>query len=55
MVATARKLTAIAFGMVRSGEVFDIERLAPPTTEPAKKPVKKAKKAKTNLEPKPAV
>ena len=38
IVATARKLTAIAFGMLRSGEVFDIARLAPPQTKVEKKP-----------------
>ena len=47
VVATARKLTAIAFGMLRTGEVFDIARLAPPATKPVKK-------SETNLEPKPA-
>ncbi len=38
VVATARKLTAIAFGMLRTGEVFDIARLAPPATKPKSKP-----------------
>ena len=55
VVATARKLTAIAFGMLRSGEVFDITRLAPPPTKPVKKPAKKLEtKSEMNLEPKPA-
>ena len=38
VVATARKLTAIAFGMLRTGEVFDIARLAPPEKKAATKP-----------------
>ena len=55
VVATARKLTAIAFGMLRTGEVFDITRLAPPPTKPVKKPAKKLEtKSEMNLEPKPA-
>jgi transposase len=35
VVATARKLTAISFGMLRTGEVFDIQRLDPKATQPA--------------------
>lgn len=35
VVATGRKLLAIAFGMLRRGEVFDAGRLAPPPAQPA--------------------
>ena len=38
IVATAHKLVSIAFGMLRSGEVFDIARLTPPKTKPDPKP-----------------
>ncbi len=43
VVATARKLAVIAFGMLRTGEVFDIARLAPPQM-----------KVQTKSDPKPA-
>lgn len=38
VVATARKLVAIAFGMLRTGETFDVRRLTPERLVPETKP-----------------